>query len=386
MAQDYYEILDVSRDADSAAIKKSYRRAAMKYHPDRNPDDKKAEQKFKEVREAYSVLSDDKKRRMYDQYGHEQFRNASSGGGSGSGGFNSSHFSGGFEDLNSVFGDIFGDGTFSQHGHRSAERQGQDYEYRIQISLEEVAQGVTRTIQVNIPVQCTGCKGKGAKSAKDFKTCRHCNGAGEVRYQQGFFSVQQACSECNGLGKIISKPCPDCRGAGKVNKNKKLDVKIPPGIDTGDRIKLSSEGGAGTQGGPPGSIYIVIEVKSHAIFQRHGNDLLLEIPISFPTAALGDEIEVPTIDGRLKLKIPPGTQSSKQFRLKGKGLHFLRGQGVGDMICRVAVETPVSLTARQKEVMSEFNSLLCEGKHKHSPKKEDWFNTVKDFFSSILSS
>lgn len=380
MAQDYYEILGVSRNASEAELKKCYRQAAMKYHPDRNPGDKTAEKKFKEAREAYSVLSDAKKRRMYDHYGHEQFRQAESYGGQ------AQHqgFSSNFQDLNSVFGDIFGDGFFGQ-GSRSHARQGQDYEYRVELSLEEAAVGTTQTINPTIPTQCAACHGTGARSKDDYKTCTHCHGAGEVRYQQGFFSVQQTCTHCQGTGKIITQFCPDCRGSGQVNKSRKIEVKIPRGVDRGDRIKLSHEGGAGLQGAPPGHLYIVVDVKPHRIFKRDQTDIFLDIPISFSSAALGDEIEVPTLSERLKLKIPAGTQSGKQFRLKGKGIHSLRGHHVGDMICRVLVETPIHLTSRQKELIREFSQLLGKDKQRHSPQKESWFNNVKDFFSSILS-
>ncbi len=376
MPRDYYEVLGVSKNATAAELKKAYRQSAMKYHPDRNPADKSAEKKFKEAQEAYEVLSDYEKRAVYDQYGHDEVR----------GGYSSrsdAHGFGGFGDFSSVFDDIFGNDIFSGKQHGSA-RQGRNYEYHLKLTLEEAVRGVERIINVRLPCACKACNGSGAKNNR-YKTCTTCNGSGQMRFQQGFFSVQQTCNACHGGGKIIAEQCPDCGGSGQVNRNKKLEVKIPPGVDTGDRINLRNEGGAGFGGGPAGNLYILIEVERHPVFERDGNDLLLEIPISFTSAALGDEISVPTLTSRLKLKVPPGTQTGKQFRLREKGVQSVRDHAVGDMICRVVVETPVHLTVKQKKLLQELNALLKEDRQKHSPKNKSWFDNVKSFFSSLHS-
>ncbi|ANJ58356.1 molecular chaperone DnaJ [Pseudomonas silesiensis] len=371
--RDYYEVLGVERGSSEADLKKAYRRLAMKHHPDRNPDDKSSEEMFKEANEAYEVLSDSSKRAAYDQYGHAGVDPSMGGGGAGFGGQNFSDIFG------DVFSDFFGGG---RGGARGGAQRGSDLRYTLELNLEEAVRGTTVNIRVPTLVNCKPCDGSGAKKGSSPVTCPTCGGIGQVRMQQGFFSVQQTCPRCHGQGKIISDPCDSCRGEGRVEEYKTLSVKVPAGVDTGDRIRLSGEGEAGAQGGPTGDLYVVINVREHAIFQRDGKHLFCEVPISFVDAALGGELEIPTLDGRVKLKIPEGTQTGKQFRVRGKGVAPVRGGGAGDLMCRVAVETPVNLGRRQRELLEEFRSSLADD-NSHSPKTTGWFEGVKRFFGDL---
>jgi molecular chaperone DnaJ len=372
--RDYYEVLGLSKGADEKEVKKAYRRMAMKFHPDRNPDDKEADSKFKEVNEAYEVLSDSQKKQAYDQFGHA--------GVDGQGGFggHGGHGQGNFSD---IFGDVFGDifGGSGQRGGRSNVQRGSDLKYNMELTLEEAVRGVEKSIRVPTLTNCEPCGGSGAKKGTSPITCSTCGGSGQVRMQQGFFAVQQTCPACSGAGKIIKDPCTSCYGRGVKEETKTLSVKIPAGVDTGDRIRLSGEGEAGRNGGPAGDLYVEVHVKRHAIFERDDANLHCEVPISFAEAALGGELEVPTLDGRVKLKVPAETQTGKLFRLRGKGVKPVRGHSVGDLMCRVVVETPVHLTAKQKELLREFQE-STEGK-KHSPKSKGWFDGVKKFFDEI---
>jgi molecular chaperone DnaJ len=375
--RDYYEVLGVERGSSEADLKKAYRRLAMKHHPDRNPDDKASEEKFKEANEAYEVLSDASKRAAYDQYGHAGV-DPSMGGGGGFGG------AAGGANFSDIFGDVFSDffGGGQGRGGRGGAQRGSDLRYTLELNLEEAVRGTTVSIRVPTLVNCKPCDGSGAKKGSAPVTCPTCGGIGQVRMQQGFFSVQQTCPRCHGQGKIISDPCDSCHGEGRVEEFKNLSVKVPPGVDTGDRIRLSGEGEAGTQGGPTGDLYVVISVRDHDIFQRDGKHLYCDVPISFTDAALGGELEVPTLDGRVKLRIPEGTQTGKQFRLRGKGVAPVRGGGAGDLLCRVAVETPVNLSKRQRELLEELRASL-EGDSSHSPKATGWFDGVKRFFGDL---
>jgi len=376
--RDYYEVLGVERGSSEADLKKAYRRLAMKYHPDRNPDDKASEEQFKEANEAYEVLSDASKRAAYDQYGHAGVDPSMGGGG----GFGGAAGGGNFSDIfGDVFSDFFGGGA-GRGGGRGGAQRGSDLRYTLELNLEEAVRGTTVSIRVPTLVNCKPCDGTGAKKGSAPVTCPTCAGIGQVRMQQGFFSVQQTCPRCHGQGKIISDPCDSCHGEGRVEEFKTLSVKVPPGVDTGDRIRLSGEGEAGTQGGPTGDLYVVISVREHDIFQRDGKHLYCEVPISYTDAALGGELEVPTLDGRVKLRIPEGTQTGKQFRLRGKGVAPVRGGGAGDLMCRVAVETPVNLSRRQRELLEELRASL-EGDSSHSPKASGWFEGVKRFFGDL---
>ena len=372
--RDYYEILGVAKNASDEDIKKAYRKLAMKYHPDRNPDSKGAEEKFKEAKEAYEMLSDPGKREAYDRYGHAGVDpNMGAGGyGAGAGGF------GGFSD---AFGDIFGD-IFGQ-GRRSSGPQvyrGADLRYNLEITLEQAAHGFDTTIRVPSWNECETCHGSGAKPGTSPTSCTTCGGQGQVRMQQGFFSIQQTCPKCHGSGKIIPNPCPSCSGAGRIKKNKTLEVKIPAGIDDGMRIRSSGNGEPGMNGGPPGDLYVEIHIKQHPVFQRDGDDLHCEIPISFARAALGGEVEVPTLNGKASFTLPEGTQSGKTFRLRGKGIKGVRSGYPGDLFCHVVVETPVKLTDRQKELLQEFEQLMTAGGSKHNPQSKSWKDKVKEFF------
>ncbi|WP_372874868.1 molecular chaperone DnaJ [Pseudomonas sp.] len=374
--RDYYEVLGVERGASEAELKKAYRRLAMKHHPDRNPDDKASEDMFKDANEAYEVLSDAGKRAAYDQYGHAGVD--PSMGGAGGAGFGGANFSDIFGD---VFSDFFG-GAGGRGGQRGGVQRGSDLRYTLELDLEEAVRGTTVSIRVPTLVNCKVCEGSGAKKGTAPVTCTTCGGIGQVRMQQGFFSVQQTCPRCHGSGKMITDPCGSCHGHGRVEEHKTLSVKVPPGVDTGDRIRLSGEGEAGAMGGPAGDLYVVVNVREHSIFQRDGKHLYCEVPISFADAALGGELEVPTLDGRVKLKIPEGTQTGKLFRLRGKGVAPVRGGGAGDLMCRVAVETPVSLDRRQRELLEEFRKTL-QGDTRHSPKASGWFEGVKRFFGDV---
>lgn len=370
--RDYYEVLGVSKGVDTKELKRAYRKLAMKYHPDRKPDDKDAEEKFKEATEAYEVLGDEKKRQAYDQFGH-----AGMGGQAGGGGFGGG--SGGFSD---IFGDAFSD--FFSGGGRGAQngpRRGSDLRYTMELTLEEAVHGVEKQIRIPTLVACETCDGSGAKAGTQAKTCNTCHGAGQVRMQQGFFAVQQTCPTCRGQGKIIESPCGSCHGQGVKEETKTLSVKIPAGVDTGDRIRLSGEGEAGTLGGPTGDLYVQMDVREHKIFQREGSNLYCDVPISFVDAALGGELEVPTLGGRVKLKIPAETQSGKLFRLRGKGVKSVRGGITGDLLCRVQIETPVNLNAEQKELLAQLQASM-KGE-KHSPKKKTWLDGVTNFFKGM---
>ncbi|MHC9511656.1 molecular chaperone DnaJ [Kangiella sp. M94] len=371
--RDYYEVLGVSKSADKAELKKAYRRLAMKNHPDRNPDDKDAEARFKEAKEAYEVLNDPQKRQAYDQYGHA---GVDPNMGGGHGGFHGADFGDIFGD---VFGDIFGGGRRGGGGRRQA--RGSDLQYNMEITLEEAVSGVTKTIRIPTMVNCDTCDGSGAKAGTGTATCSTCHGQGAVRMTQGFFSVQQTCPDCRGSGQIIKDPCTDCHGQGRVQKTKTLQVKIPAGIDTGDRIRLSGEGEAGGPGAVTGDLYVQVHVKEHPIFVRDGANLYCEVPVNFVTAALGGEIEVPTLEGRVSLKIPAETQTGKMFRLKGKGVKAMRAGYTGDLMCRVVLETPVSLGKEQKDLLKQFGETLASGKN--SPKEKGWFDGVKKFWENM---
>lgn len=368
--RDYYEVLCVEKTASEVEIKKAYRRLAMKYHPDRNPDDTEAEAKFKEAKEAYEVLSDAQKRAAYDQFGHAGVEQ-----GAGMGGGPDGNFSDIFSD---VFGNIFGGGHRGERVYRGA-----DLQYNLELSLEDAVHGKTVKIRVPTYVKCNKCNGSGAKKGSSPETCSTCHGVGQVRMQQGFFSLQQTCPTCHGTGKVIKDTCDACHGEGRIQEHKTLSVKVPAGVDTGDRIRLSNEGEAGQNGGPPGDLYVHVHVKPHDIFTREGSDLYCEVPINIATAALGGTLEVPTLDGRITLKVPPETQSGKLFRLRNKGVRSVRGGVQGDLLCRVIVETPVKLNARQKELLQEFQATLEEGGKSHSPKAHSWLDGVKKFFDDM---
>ncbi|MCW3481496.1 molecular chaperone DnaJ [Neisseriaceae bacterium JH1-16] len=375
--RDYYDVLGVNRDASDDDIKKAYRKLAMKYHPDRNPDSKEAEDKFKEVKEAYEMLSESDKRAAYDQFGHAGVDPNMGAGGGFRGG------QGGFGDFADAFGDIFGDifgGRAGGGGGRSNVYRGADLRYNMEISLEEAAKGCERQIRIPTHENCDVCHGSGAKPGTQPKTCTTCGGHGQVRVSQGFFSVQQTCPTCHGSGKQITDPCTKCHGAGQLKTHKTLNVKIPAGVDEGDRIRLAGEGEPGTNGGPAGDLYVVTHIKQHAVFQRDGMDLHCEMPITFATAALGGEIEIPTLDGMAKMKIPAETQSGKVFRLRGKGVKAVRGSDYGDLMCHVVVETPVKLTERQKELLREFEQVGEGDKATHNPRAKSFVDKLREFF------
>ncbi len=372
--KDFYEILGINRDASDEDIKKSYRKLAMKYHPDRNPDSKDSEEKFKEAKEAYEILSEPEKRRAYDAYGHAGV-NPQMGGGQGGEGF------GGFsEAFGDIFGEIFGGRGGAGRGGQQVYR-GADLRYNMDITLEQAARGTETKIRIPTLDDCETCKGTGAKPGTTAKTCQTCNGQGQVRMQQGFFSIQQTCPTCHGTGKVIPEPCTACNGAGRVKKHKTLSVKIPSGVDDGDRIRLSGEGEAGVNGGPPGDLYVVVQLKPHAVFQRDGADLHCEMPITFTVAALGGEIHIPTLDGEAKIKIPAETQSGQVFRLRGKGIRPVRQTSAGDLMCHVVVETPVRLTDRQKEILRELEEINKTDGDKHNPRAKSFMDKVKYFFA-----
>lgn len=371
--RDYYEVLGVARNASEADVKKAFKRLAMKYHPDRNPGDTRAEEQFKEAKLAYDVLSDPKKRSAYDQFGH-----AGVEAGGGFGGPGDFAGAGSFQD---IFGDVFGDIFGGRGGRRSG--RGADLRYDLTLTLEEAVAGKDVKIRIPTLVDCQFCGGSGAKPGTSPKTCPTCRGTGQVRMQQGFFSLQQTCPQCRGTGHVIEEPCGHCRGRGRLQEEKTLSVKVPPGVDTGDRIRLSGEGERGEHGGPAGDLYVQVQVQDHPIFTREDSHLYCEVPIGFVVAALGGELQVPTLDGKVMLKIPPGTQTGKLFRVRGKGVKPVRGATVGDLLCRVVVETPVNLTERQKELLRELDASMSEGGSRHSPQSHSWLDGVKSFFERM---
>ncbi len=373
--KDYYEILGVARNASEAELKKAYRRLAMKYHPDRNPGDTDSEHRFKEAKEAYEILADPQKRAAYDQFGHAGVDPSMGGGG----GFHAgaSNFADIFSD---VFGDIFGGGG---PGAGPRAYRGADLRYNLELTLEEAIRGTEVTIRVPTQVSCEVCNGSGVRDGSSPQTCPTCHGHGDVRVQQGFFSIQQTCPRCQGTGSIITDPCGTCHGRGKVEERKDLSVKVPPGVDTGDRIRLTGEGEPGERGGPPGDLYVQIMVKAHALFERDGENLRCDVPVNMVVAALGGEIEVPTLDGRVTLRVPPGTQSGKVFRIRGKGVTPVRGTTPGDLLCKVTVETPVNLTGEQKDLLEKLGKSLDKEGDRHSPRTSSWLDGVKSFFENM---
>ena len=373
--QDYYQTLGLQKNSSDAEIKKAYRKLAMKYHPDRNPDDKTAEIKFKEAKEAYEVLSDNQKRAAYDQFGHAGVNNRAGMGG----GFNTG------DAFNDIFGDMFGDIFGNTRGQRrqSSAQRGADLRYELDLDLEQAVFG--ETIKINIPslIGCDTCAGSGAKKGTQATRCLRCEGRGSVRVQQGFFTLQQTCPECRGAGQTIKDPCIDCSGSGRVQKERTISIKIPPGVDQDDRIRLSSEGEAGMKGGPPGDLYVDVNIRSHPIFKREGSNLFCEVPISFTKAALGGTVEVPTIDGAVNLTIPTETQSGEVFRLRGKGVQSYRDRVLGDLFCNIQIETPVNLNTDQKNILKSFEESISKSKKEHRPNKNKWTESVKNFFNRL---
>jgi molecular chaperone DnaJ len=376
--RDYYEVLGVARNASEAEIKKAYRRLAMKHHPDRNPDDKSAEAKFKEANEAYEILADAQKRAAYDQFGHAGVDPSMAAGARGGGGFHGAAGGANFADIfGDVFGDIFGGGGGG--GRRGQVYRGADLRYNLELSLEEAVRGTEVRIRVPTLETCETCKGSGAKAGTAATPCATCGGHGQVRMQQGFFSIQQTCPACRGSGKVIKSPCETCHGQGRIKASKTLSVKVPAGVDEGDQIRLAGEGEAGESGAPAGDLYVQVRLKPHDLFKRDGDDLHCEMPVSFATATLGGDLEIPTLDGRASLKIPPGTQTGKVFRLRGKGVRNVRSHATGDLYCHTSVETPVHLNKRQKELLEEFEASLREGGARHSPREQSWVEKLKSF-------
>jgi molecular chaperone DnaJ len=375
--RDYYEVLGVARGASADELKKAYRRLAMKHHPDRNPDDKAAEANFKEAKEAYEVLSDERRRAAYDQFGHAGVDQSMGGGRPGG--------PGGADAFGDIFGEVFGDIFGGGRRSRSGVFRGADLRYELALDLEQAVFGATVNITIPALVACEPCKGSGARPGTSTTQCRRCGGAGQVRISQGFFSIQQTCPSCHGTGQIIEQPCTSCQGRGHVQQSKTLAVKVPAGVDDGDRIRLSGEGEVGQNGGPPGDLYVELRVRPHPIFERHGADLSCIVPVSFATAALGGSVEVPTLDGEVTLKVPPETQPGKVLRLRGKGVRPVRSNAVGDMYCRIDVEVPVSLTAEQKKLLAGFNDALTEGGDRHRPRSRSWKEGVRRFFEKLSS-
>ena len=371
--RDYYEVLGVGRDASDDDLKKAYRRCAMKYHPDRNPGDASAEAAFKECKEAYEVLADAGKRRAYDQHGHAAFEHGFGGaGGPGPG----------YADVNDIFGDIFGS-IFGGAGR--APRRGADVGYVMELDLEEAVGGIEREIRLPSTEPCAACHGSGAKGGK-LKTCATCHGHGQVRMSRGIFSMQQPCPHCGGRGRVPEETCDECHGAGRVEREKRLSVKIPAGVDNGDRIRLAGEGEAGPPGTPPGDLYVEVRVREHAIFARDGDDLHCEVPLRFTQAALGTVLQVPTLDGEAEIRVPAETQTGKVFRLRGKGVRSVRSRHHGDLYCKVVVETPVNLSHEQRELLERLEaSFRGEDEGRHSPRTATFLDGVRGFFSRITS-
>lgn len=372
--EDYYKLLNVAKNASDSELKKSYRRKAMKYHPDRNSSDPGAEVKFKEVKEAYEVLSDPSKRSAYDQFGHAGVDGSMGGGPGGFGG------DAGFSD---VFGDVFGDIFGGGGGRRGGSSRGSDLSYNMSLTLEEAVAGTEVKIKIPVKAACGACNGSGARKGTRPVSCGTCHGQGQVRMQQGFFSVQQTCPSCRGSGQQIKDACGTCHGQGRVKETKVLSVKVPAGVDTGDRIRLSGEGEAGAQGAPAGDLYVEMNVKPHTIFKRDGADLFCEVPVSFATACLGGQVAVPTLKGKVKLKIPAESQTGKSFRLRGKGVKPVRGGSTGDLLCQIVIETPVRLTREQKAIVKGLDEALATGGQKHSPQEHGWTDGVKQFFDKL---
>ncbi len=366
--RDYYEVLGVAKSASEDEVKKAYRKLAMKYHPDRNPDDPSAEDKFKEASAAYEVLSDAQKRAAYDRMGHAAFEGGGGGGGFGGGG------GGDFQDIFSQFSDIFGR-QGGGGGGQSRQRRGADLRYVMELTLEEAVRGIKKTVTFTAPASCEACDGKGSKSPENVQTCPTCRGAGQIRMQQGFFSVNQGCPTCHGRGKVIKDPCNVCHGSGVTDRSRTLEVSIPAGVDTGQRVRITGEGEAGGAGAQNGDLYVEVVVREHNVFQRDGADLYMDVPISFADAALGKEVEVPTLDGRISLKVPEGTQTGRLFRVRGKGVKPVQSSMIGDLICRIMVETPVNLTARQKELLRELQASMDDDAGQ-SPKKKSFFDKL----------
>ena len=377
--RDYYKVLDVPKNAAEADIKKAYRRLAMKFHPDRNPDDPDAEAKFKEAKEACEVLTDAQKRAAYDQHGHEGVEALSRGGGRG--GFGGGAAGDAFSD---IFGDVFGDIFGARRGGGGGRQvfRGADLRYELELDLDQAVFGYSAEIEVPKLSECETCHGSGAAKGSAPVKCETCDGHGQVRISQGFFQLQQTCPKCRGAGSIVRNPCDTCLGQGRVRKTSTLSVKVPAGVDTGDRIRLGGEGEAGRNGGPPGDLYVEIHVREHAIFERDGAHLSCEVPVSFATAALGGAVEVPTLDGEVTIKVPAETQSGRVFRLRDKGVKPVRGGARGDLFCRVVVETPVKLNGEQRELLRKFEESLLKDAGKHAPRGESFFDGVKKFFSS----
>lgn len=377
--KDYYQTLGINNNATDYEIKRAYKKLAMKYHPDRNQGRKNSEKKFKEVKEAYEILSDHKKRTAYDQYGHSAFEQNNT-----TSGFNST-FTSSTSDFHDIFGDVFGD-IFGNNPHKKREK-GSDLQYNITLTLEEAIHGITKEIIIPRMESCSVCYGSGSQNNKKSNVCRSCNGNGQIQMQKGFFSVQQTCPACNGKGSIIKNPCNICYGQGRVKKSKKLSIKIPAGIDTNDRIRLNKEGEAGKNGANSGDLYVKITVKKHPIFEREENNLSCEVPINCVIAALGGEIEVPTLTGRINFKIPPETQSGKLFRIQGKGVTSVRKGYPGDLFCKIVVETPVNLNELQKNLLKKLGKSFGDdytGKN-NSPRSKYFFDSVKRFFENLTS-
>jgi len=372
--RDYYEVLGVARNASDEELKKAYRRSAMKHHPDRNPGDHSTEAAFKECKEAYEVLSEPAKRRAYDQHGHAAFEHGRGGGGAGQG----------FGDVGDIFGDIFGN-IFGGAGGRGGARRGADIGYVMELDLEDAVAGVEKRIEIPTLAACEPCKGSGSADGK-LETCATCHGHGQVRMQRGIFTMQQPCPHCGGRGKTIQNPCAQCHGNGRVEEEKVLSVKIPAGVDNGDRIRLAGEGEAGPSGTPPGDLYVEVRVRPHAIFERDGDDLHCDVPIRISQAALGDSLRVPTLNGETEIRIPAETQSGKVFRLRDKGVKSVRSRKPGDLYCKVVVETPVNLTARQRELLEQFEAtFIGEGARRHSPRSSTFIDGVKGFWERMVS-